>query len=249
MHKSNFVEHKPMLWCLWVHKIDWFFAGFRGAPYFVSSSDCSNGYNGESEKMGYQAQRSPSAYGSSGGSGNGAGGGFGGACLTVGTTPERGGCDSFAPVAPSTVGTDALWISVYLGGSGSASGSHYGSGRDGSAGGASGGIIFISARDGITNNGGISSNGVAGQNGYASGCYNQSMGGGGGGAGGTIWLQTVSAGYSGNTAVASGGAGGSRFAGTDCVPGGFGGSGGAGRIVSLFRPTKLYSPAATFDDD
>jgi len=201
--------------------------GFRGAPFFPSGADYSNGYNGESEKIGYQAQRSSSAFGSSGGSGNGQGGGYGGAYATVGSTPQRGGCDNLAPTAPSIVGSNLMWDALFFGGSGSASGSHAGGGRDGAAGGASGGIIYIASRNGITNNGDVSSIGAAGQNGYTS---SQAMGGGGGGAGGTIWLLTTVVNGSG-TSVVIGGAGGTQSSGS-CGPGGSGGSGGSGRSVS-----------------
>jgi hypothetical protein len=49
------------------------------------------------------------------GIGNGQGGGYGGAHASVGTTPQRGGCDSGIPTAPITVG-DADITRAYFGG-------------------------------------------------------------------------------------------------------------------------------------
>jgi len=40
--------------------------------------------------------------------GNGQGGGYGGAHQTFGTTPQRGGCDTGAPTAPTVVGDSNL---------------------------------------------------------------------------------------------------------------------------------------------
>eukprot|EP00050_Salpingoeca_kvevrii_P019046 m.81737 g.81737 ORF g.81737 m.81737 type:complete len:891 (+) comp8237_c0_seq1:142-2814(+) len=203
--------------------------GFRGAPQFISGSDYVHGYVGESEVVGYGAVRRAAAAGSGGGAGHGNGGGYGGAHSTVGSTPERGGCDVIPAGAPSPVGSSSF-AQIFFGGSGGASGSHEGIDRRGAAGGRSGGIIILAARNSISISGDVQADGLKGQNGYYAPDKQQDMGGGGGGAGGSVWLVSNSVlGRSKTTAL--GGAGGSGHnASVGCSPSGAGGSGSTGRI-------------------
>ncbi|XP_065841975.1 collagen alpha-2(I) chain-like [Oscarella lobularis] len=207
--------------------------GFRGAPKYDSGSDYVHGYVGESEKVSYKAIRQSPAIGSGGGGGNGQGGGYGGAHRTVGSTPERGGCDVKSAGAPSTIGSDDFG-EIFMGGSGGASGSHGSGTRDGAEGGASGGIVFIYGKTSVSVTGSIDARGLGGTNGYKS-TQGQPIGGGGGGAGGAVMIvSTAKFGQRGKVLV-SGGAGGNRATGNGCNPGGAGGSGGEGRILTEQR--------------
>ncbi|XP_065841363.1 PE-PGRS family protein PE_PGRS45-like [Oscarella lobularis] len=207
--------------------------GFRGAPKYDSGSDYVHGYVGESEKVSYKAIRQSPAIGSGGGGGNGQGGGYGGAHRTVGSTPERGGCDIASAGAPSAIGSDDFG-EIFMGGSGGASGSHGSGTRDGAEGGASGGIVFIYGKTSVSVTGSIDARGLGGTNGYKS-SQGQPIGGGGGGAGGAVMIvSTAKFGQRGKVLV-TGGAGGNRATGIGCNPGGAGGSGGEGRILTEQR--------------
>ena len=202
--------------------------GFRGSPRFVSNRDSVPGYVGESSKVGYAAVRQSAAIGSGGGSGNGQGGGYGGAHRTVGSAPQRGGCDRAAAGAPTITG-DKDFSLVEFGGSGGAAGSHNKGGRDGSKGGRSGGIIFIFSQSRVSVEGQIDARGMSGEDGYTTQYHKQPMGGGGGGAGGAVMIVTTTSNHKSNILV-SGGAGGDSAIHSGCNPGGRGGSGGLGWI-------------------
>jgi len=205
--------------------------GFRGSLRFTSGSDYVQGYVGEGERSGYTLIRSNLAYGSVGGAGIGRGGGYGGAHGSIGTAPNRGGCDSLAANAPSLVGQSTVSTSIFFGGSGSSSGSHSGAGRDGASGGTSGGIIFLAAGSGVTNAGKIGVNGGNGENGYYATAAAQPIGGGGGGASGLIWIRSGTTNTLTSALQLNGGNGGAQFLTGSCTPGGAGGSGGLGRSI------------------
>ncbi|XP_062500512.1 uncharacterized PE-PGRS family protein PE_PGRS36-like [Corticium candelabrum] len=202
--------------------------GSRDSPRFVSNRDYVPGYVSESSKVGYAAVRQSAAIGSGGGSGNGQGGGYGGAHRTVGSAPQRGGCDLAAAGAPTITG-DNDYSLVEFGGSGGAAGSHNNYGRDGSKGGGSGGIIFIFSQSRVIVEGQIDARGMSGEDGYPANDVSQPMGGGDGGAGGAVMIVTTTSNHKSNILV-SGGAGGDSAIHSGCNPGGRGGSGGLGWI-------------------
>lgn len=202
--------------------------GFRGAPKYDSPANYRSGYVGESELIGYRSLRQSAGVGSGGGAGNGQGGGYGGAHFTVGSTPERGGCDIAAAGRPSQIGYNDMSF-IYFGGSGGASGSHGSGTRDGAEGGASGGIVLIFSLGTVSVTGHIEARGMAGRDGYRS-TVNQPVGGGGGGAGGSVKLISHMPFWGQNKILVDGGPGGAQSSSVGCNPGGAGGSGGDGRI-------------------